>query len=444
MGDWEEVRLEDVTSKLGDGLHGTPKYEETGEYYFINGNNLSDGKIVVNEKTKRSTKEEYSKYKKKLNDRTILVSINGTLGNIALYDNEKVFLGKSACYFNVNENVNKQYIRYVLTSLTFQNYIHSLATGSTIKNVSLKLMRDFRFKLPSLNTQNAISKILLDLDNKIATNRNINQTLEEMAQGVFKSWFVDFEPVRAKMAVLESGGSAEDATIAAMQSISGKSPDELISLKSTDAASYHQLKTTANLFPSRLTDSNLGDIPEGWEVKSIGDIFTPKKGKTITKKTITEGNIPVVAGGLEPAYYHNQANVESPVITVSASGANAGFVRLYHQDIWASDCSYINKIHTPFIYSIYTLLKSRQEKIFGMQQGAAQPHIYPSDLMRLIINDASLEIWAAFEKIAESLYEKIKGNIEESQTLTQLRDTLLPKLLSGEINVSAINSSEAA
>jgi len=90
--EWKKVTLQDVVSILGDGLHGTPKYDEEGEYFFINGNNLSNGRIVMKNKTKRASKGEYEKYKKELNDRTILVSINGTLGNIAIYNGEKCFL----------------------------------------------------------------------------------------------------------------------------------------------------------------------------------------------------------------------------------------------------------------------------------------------------------------------------------------------------------------
>jgi type I restriction enzyme S subunit len=96
--EWKEVKLENVTTILGDGLHGTPAYDEVGDYYFINGNNLRDGSIVIDDKTRRVSAFEYKKHKKNLNDRTILVSINGTLGNVALYHGEKVVLGKSACY----------------------------------------------------------------------------------------------------------------------------------------------------------------------------------------------------------------------------------------------------------------------------------------------------------------------------------------------------------
>jgi type I restriction enzyme S subunit len=98
---WKWQTLKNITSILGDGLHGTPKYSPDGEYFFINGNNLTDGNIELKENTKRVSKAEFDKYKKDLTERTVLVSINGTIGNTAFYKSEKVILGKSACYFNV-------------------------------------------------------------------------------------------------------------------------------------------------------------------------------------------------------------------------------------------------------------------------------------------------------------------------------------------------------
>ena len=133
---WEEKTLKELTTHLGDGLHGTPKYTIDGDYHFINGNNLKDGVIEFKSSTKKVSIEEFNQHKKNLTDRTILVSINGTLGNIAFYNNEKIILGKSACYFNMKENVDKNYIKYVLSSPYFLTYAHKEATGATIKNVS--------------------------------------------------------------------------------------------------------------------------------------------------------------------------------------------------------------------------------------------------------------------------------------------------------------------
>ena len=191
MEKWKEYQLKDVTTILGDGLHGTPKYDENGTVFFINGNNLVDGKIEIKGSTKRVAEDEAKKYRKNLNHRTILVSINGTIGNVAKYDGEACILGKSACYFNVAEDFDLNFIYYVVASQQFKSSITHLATGTTIKNVSLETMRNYSFLAPSKDEQKRISGILSSLDAKIELNRRINDNLEQQAQSLFKSWFVD-------------------------------------------------------------------------------------------------------------------------------------------------------------------------------------------------------------------------------------------------------------
>jgi type I restriction enzyme S subunit len=190
---WEEKELREITSLLGDGLHGTPKYTESGEYYFINGNNLNNGEITYKDSTKRVSVLEYEKYKKKLNDRTILVSINGTLGNVAFYNNEKIILGKSACYFNLKNGVNKDFIKYIISSPYYLNYAHKEATGATIKNVSLKTMREFKVPLPSLSTQQSIVKKLDTLSTETKKLETIYQQklndLEELKKSILQKAF---------------------------------------------------------------------------------------------------------------------------------------------------------------------------------------------------------------------------------------------------------------
>jgi type I restriction enzyme S subunit len=172
---WEEKTLKELTTILGDGLHGTPQYTINGDYYFINGNNLNNGVIVFKEYTKRVSIEEFNKYKKNLTDRTILVSINGTLCNVAFYNGEKIILGKSACYFNLKEGIDKNFVKYILSSDYFLEYAHKEATGATIKNVSLKSMREFKVPLPSLSEQQTI--II-----KIEALREETQRLETLYQ----------------------------------------------------------------------------------------------------------------------------------------------------------------------------------------------------------------------------------------------------------------------
>lgn len=156
---WECRTLNELVSKLGDGLHGTPTYSEEGEYYFINGNNLQNGVIQINSQTKKVSSEEFNKHKKELNESTMLVSINGTIGKVAFYRGENIVLGKSACYFNVQETlINKIFLYRLIESPYFIKYASGLATGSTIKNVSLKTMRNFPVPTPPKELQNQFAE----------------------------------------------------------------------------------------------------------------------------------------------------------------------------------------------------------------------------------------------------------------------------------------------
>ena len=174
---WGASSLGDHVTKLGDGIHGTPEYDADGEYFFINGNNLNQTNIVLDSNTKRVNKATYDKYKKDLNTNTVLISINGTLGNISFYNNEPIILGKSACYFNVSSTLNKFYIRYYLATDIFSDYVNITTTGSTIKNLSLKAMRELPIPLPSLEEQAKIADYLSALDDKIT---NTQESLEQI------------------------------------------------------------------------------------------------------------------------------------------------------------------------------------------------------------------------------------------------------------------------
>ncbi|NLD32121.1 MAG: restriction endonuclease [Trichococcus flocculiformis] len=153
---WKWVRLGNIVSLLGDGIHGTPVYDNSGDYYFINGNNLNDGIIKIKDDTKRVKEDQFIKHKRDLNENTVLVSINGTIGNVAFYGREKVILGKSACYFNLIVEDFKYYLYWVIKTKYFLDYAINKATGTTIKNVSLATMREFAIPLPPLEEQKRI------------------------------------------------------------------------------------------------------------------------------------------------------------------------------------------------------------------------------------------------------------------------------------------------
>lgn len=176
--DWEVKQLVKITSKIGDGLHGTPKYTEEGEYFFINGNNLVNGIIELGQNTKKANIDEYEKYKKVLNKNTILLSINGTLGNIAFYNEEKVFLSKSVCYINGLEDYYKVFIVCLFKSNYFKQYLYNYANGTTIKNLSLKSIRELNFSI-NKNICKQFSNIVNPIFEHIQQNQQQNQILKE-------------------------------------------------------------------------------------------------------------------------------------------------------------------------------------------------------------------------------------------------------------------------
>lgn len=171
----------------------------------------------------------------------------------------------------------------------------------------------------------------------------------------------------------------------------------------------------------------------------IGNTITPKRGKGLLSKDAVWGDVPVVAGGLEPATYHNVSNTIAPVLTISASGANAGVVNLWHIPVWSSDSSFIDSSMTPDVYFWFVLLKKRQKEIFDAQTGSAQPHIYPQHIAAMSLSDIEQATIGNYTNTITPLFEAIARNKEENIRLISLRDALLPRLMSGELNVPEID-----
>ena len=441
---WLTVRLKEITSMLGDGLHGTPDYDENGDYYFINGNNLINGRIEINEKTKRASDAEYQKFKKELNYRTIFFSINGTLGKVALYNGEKVILGKSACYFNVLDGVDKQFIRYILTSEKFQNYIDTFATGSTIKNVSLKLMRDFSFELPVLDEQKKISQILKALDDRIALLRETNATLEAIAQALFKSWFVDFDPVHVNADLLPSpSGRGDGGNVSSSPHPSFLPEGEGVVLPPEIAA----------LFPDSFEASELGLVPSGWQVTTLADAFEMNPTRTLKKGSI--------APYLDMAKLATCGHcVETPIqremgsgtkfrngdtllarITPCLENGKSAFVDFLADDQigWGSTEFLVLRPKAPFPeYFGYLLCRHpvfRDYAIQSMSGTSGRQRIQNDVLGRYLLALPSDEVASTFANIVGPIQKSIDANHQTAQTLTTLRDTLLPRLISGQLRL---------
>lgn len=182
---WECSILEKLSKKIGDGIHSTPSYDDNGTFYFINGNNLNGGKIVITSSTKRvSEKEAYKNNAENLEANSILMSINGTIGNVALYHNEPIMLGKSACYINSKDNIDKNYLFYYLQYPKTQLYFEAELTGTTIKNLSLQSIRKTKIYIPTIEEQHKISRFLQKIDERISTQNKIIEDLKKLKSAI--------------------------------------------------------------------------------------------------------------------------------------------------------------------------------------------------------------------------------------------------------------------
>ena len=185
--EWEVKKLGEIANKIGDGLHGTPDYTDNSEYYFINGNNLVNGRIEIFDNTKKVSNHIFAKNNKDLKENTLLISINGTIGSIAKYNGEKVMLGKSVGYFNFKNN--SDFIYFTLHTRSIQDYFFSELTGSTIKNLSLKTLRETSIYLPSSEEQYKISCFLSLVEDRIQTQRKIIEGLSLQKISIVKKLF---------------------------------------------------------------------------------------------------------------------------------------------------------------------------------------------------------------------------------------------------------------
>lgn len=381
--EWSKVFLSDIADEVSDGLHKAPKFIENGEYLFVNATNLENGKIVEKDSGKRTTYEEFLKYGVPLNERTILYSIDGTIGNVARYQGEKCVLGKGACYIILKENVVLDYIYYLLQSPVFKEYIHTMATGSTIKHISLKTMRNFCFMLPPESIQLNTSKILRLLDDKIELNNRINQKLEEMAQAVFDELFMTFVDESPFTSVIQILGGGTPKT---------GNPDYwdgcIPFFTPKDVGNPYTLKTEKYISESGLNSCNSRLYPEN-------TVFVTARG-TVGKVSLS--GIPMAM--------------------------NQSCYALIGKDELGQFMTYHLTLKT---------INSLKNKANGAVFDAIVTRDFDTETIRIPIEKQSKE----FQRVVTPIYERILLNSKENVNLNDLRDTLLPKLMSGELRVPA-------
>jgi len=401
VNNWKKKRIKDLCVRVSDGLHGTPEYSEKSDIAFINGNNLKNGKIEVNHNTNYVTEEEFIKNYIKLDDNTLLISINGTLGSMAFYNGEKIMLGKSAAYLNFKTDINRFYFYYFQLS-GVQDYFYNVATGSTIKNLSLKSIQEFEVPVPDKKIYNNIVKVLSDLDAKIEVNNKINKELEAMAKTLYDYWFVQFDfPYDFEKGKPDVNGKP-------YKSSGGK------------MVYNEELKR---------------EIPEGWEVKELQDIAETGSGSTPlkSKKEFYENpTVPWINSGevnepfiVSASKFISEAGLAGSsaklfprgAILMAMYGATAGQVSLI--DIEACTNQAICAIlptQERFKYFIKFGLEDLYDYLVNLSTGSARDNLSQTKIRNLDFLIPSDSLLQEFHKIVNPMMEKILINLKENQS----------------------------
>lgn len=418
---WVKMPLKKLCTRIGDGLHGTPEYSPNTKIFFINGNNLKNGKIEITKDTKTVAESELSKNFIPLDKNTLLLSINGTLGSMAFYNNEKVMLGKSAAYLNFKNDINRFYYYYFQLN-GVQNYFYNVATGSTIKNLSLKSIQDFEVPVPKEEEWNGIVNILSSIDAKIELNNKINQELEAMVKMLYDYWFVQFDfPNEQGKPYKSSGG-----------------------------------KMVYNEKLKRL-------IPEWWKLGTIKDIADLHRGVSYSDKDIKclndNDTTPVlratnIEGNMidlnDMVYVPNTlirlnqlVNKYDIIITMSSgSKQHIGKNGFYYFDEKVGFGAFCAKLvaKNNFRYFLYSYTQS--DFMFAtIKNECLGTNI--NNLNSSMVNGFKVVIPPSglldfFNIKVETFYKQIENNYMQNQKLTELRDWLLPMLMNGQVTVGEV------
>ncbi len=409
-GEWPELTLREAGVQLLDCEHRTPPATAEG-FPYVAIPQVRNGRISLTG-IRRISPEDFTEWTRKTKPQAwdVVLSRRCNPGETALVPPDlECALGQNLVVLRSNgKMVHPPFLRWLLRGPAWWDQVRTfINVGAVFESLKCSDIPNFRMPIPPMLVQQAIASILGTLDDKIELNRRMNETLEAMARAIFKSWFVVFDPVRAKMEGRWKPG----------QSIPGL-PAHLY-----------------GIFPNRLVPSELGPIPEGWELKALGDVADLNWGDTsVTKKSYSDTGFTGYSAkgpdGLLSYYDFDRVGV-----VVSAIGANSGYTWLARGKwscikntirFWATD---------PNISTEFLFLATHGENIWP-QRGSAQPFISQTDARNLQVLYPAKGTARVFGQIVEALFTKVEANERGSSTLGAIRDTLLPKLLSGEIRVA--------
>lgn len=396
----DKVVVQEEEKRLGAS---TWKVSTVGEFCpFIYGKALPERSRVAGEIPVVSSAGVSGRHHEPLvNSGGVVIGRKGTVGSVTLCKSA-FWAIDTAFYVPDAPHRNLLFTYYLLKTLGLEH----MNSDSAVPGLNRDNAHARTISVPPLAEQRAIAHILGTLDDKIELNRKQNETLEAMARGLFKAWFVDFEPVRAKLEGRWQRGQ---------------------SLPGLPAHLY-------DLFPNRLVESELGEIPQGWELRPVGDFADLKGGKQLEKEKIEPtGEIPVFGGAGVMGYTKNH-NADGFVITVGRVGAYCGQFFSHRGKAWVNNNASQVRQKNEFIGE-WLFLSLRHADIDVIKKGAAQPFVSNGDIAELPLIWPGTQVVQSFSETVVQPLKKQECDVADSKFLAQLRDTLLPKLISGELRV---------
>lgn len=449
MSDWKEYRLGDCIEFIIDNRGKNPPLSDSG-YELIETNMISSNNKYpdFDKVTKYVSEDTYNNWFRKGHPKIgdILISTVGNIGKVAIVNEDKGCIAQNLIGLRVNEKIIAEYLYYFLIKKDTQDQLLSLNIGSVQPSIKVPHLLNLEIKIPELLKQKECIQVLSKLDDKIQLNTQINQTLEQIAQALFKSWFVDFEPVRAKVQALSDGLSLEQAELAAMQAISGKTPEELTALSQTQPDRYAELAETAKAFPCEMVEVDGVEMPKGWELSTIGDCYDVVMGQSPKGETYNENKQGMLfyQGRAEfswrfptPRLFTTDPkriaeqnsilmSVRAPVgdinIALEKCCIGRGLAALQHKSKSLS-------------FGLYQIQSIKSELDLFNGEGTVFGSINQANLKNIQIINPDEKFIQLFEKYLSSCDSKIMNNEVENNTLKEIRDLLLPRLLSGEIQL---------
>ncbi|MDO9729158.1 restriction endonuclease subunit S [Glaesserella parasuis] len=451
------IRAEEYCVAVKDGTHNSPKKTENGvklatSKNIIGGNlDLSTAYFISEEDANEVNKRS------KVDKNDILISMIGTVGEVCLIKDDPDFVIKNVGLLKNKCAYKAKWLYFYLKTNQAQNLIKERLRGTTQQYLSLGELRNFPVLLPKNedHLKNAVN-ILWELEQKIQLNTQINQTLEQIAQTIFKSWFIDFDPVHAKANALANGQTTEQATQAAMAVISGKNTQELHRLQTANPKQYQQLWEIAEAFPSGFDEEG---VPRGWEQTTLSEVCSMKNGYAFKSSDWTEEGIPVIKiGSVKPmivevdgngfvdeehSVLHSEFLLTEGDIVVGLTGyvgevgrIPQGRTAMLNQRVAKFIPNKLNEQQDYYSF-VYCLVRDKSFKAFAETnaKGSAQANISTKELLNYSIILASPEIQMKFESLIKPLLDKILVNSGNNEYLSKVRDLLLPNLLSGEIHL---------